>query len=401
MSAAVPRVARVHITTADNDAARPGLYRSIADADAMLADAVAENPPPEGRPYQALTFSVIWSDGFRIDDRLYVTRQFVVDAADDGGVLRHGLLRMARAQADGAAYRGLPPDRVEALKARGRDLLRRLELDVQGLDWPRNATAPSGRGPTLLPSPGDAIWRLKERFSFRRRLVPVDAGSSPYSAAYPATNHADVRYLTNFISLALGNDLSTFEPSTAAAMWNHWRLVVQAVQRSLRSDDDSEPYPGNEQLWRKQLPALIRLLEEAVASGGTLRNGRLAFRQVGNRDESYPDWVQALRGKSGVYVIRERQRDGSAPIVYVGESHTDRLHETLTRHFQAWRRWKGFWRGQFAEGHDPGLTYDRDAAEAAVVITPPHHALEMEARLIRRLRPRDNLIGQADEHVPF
>ena len=33
----------------------------------------------------------------------------------------------------------------------------------------------------------------------------------------------------------------------------------------------------------------------------------------------------ALDGKSGVYVIREIQRDGSTPIVYVGESHTGRL----------------------------------------------------------------------------
>jgi hypothetical protein len=88
-------------------------------------------------------------------------------------------------------------------------------------------------------------------------------------------------------------------------------------------------------------------------------------------------------------------------VVYVGESHTDRLHETLTRHFQSWRRYKGFWRGQYAEGHDPGLTYDRNTVDAAVVITPAYDAYETESRLIRRLRPRDNLIGQEDDHVPF
>jgi hypothetical protein len=103
-----------------------------------------------------------------------------------------------------------------------------------------------------------------------------------------------------------------------------------------------------------------------------------------------------------VYVIRERHDDGSSPVVYVGSSSADRLHETLTRHFQAWRRWKGFWSGQYGEGHDPGLTYDRDTCEAAVIVTPARHALELETRLIRRLRSRDNLIGQpAEDEIPF
>lgn len=138
-----------------------------------------------------------------------------------------------------------------------------------------------------------------------------------------------------------------------------------------------------------------------LADHDPLRNGRLAFRAVGERGDPYPDWVQDLRGRSGVYVIRERQSDGSSPIVYVGESHTDRLHETLTRHFQSWRRYKGFWRGQYAEGHDPGLTYDRDAVDAAVVTTPADRAHEMESRFIQHLRPRDNLLGQPEEEVPF
>jgi hypothetical protein len=112
-----------------------------------------------------------------------------------------------------------------------------------------------------------------------------------------------------------------------------------------------------------------------------------------------PDWVQALRGKSGVYVIRERDAAGDPIVVYVGESHTDNLYETLTRHFQEWRRYKGFWRGQYAEGHDPGLTYRRDRVEVAVRVMSGPNAIDEEARLIRRLRPRDNLIGQPE--VPF
>src|SRR5690349_3037719 len=71
-------------------------------------------------------------------------------------------------------------------------------------------------------------------------------------------------------------------------------------------------------------------------------------------------------------------------------------------HFH-WRRFKGFWRGQYGEGHDPGLTYDRDRVEVAVRVTSSSKALDEEYRLIRLLKPRDNLVGQvADEdRVPF
>ena len=149
------------------------------------------------------------------------------------------------------------------------------------------------------------------------------------------------------------------------------------------------------------------LRRDATAEGIPLlmpdapRNGTLDYRPVGKRGEPYPEWLRRLRGSSGVYVIRERNADGDPIVVYVGESHTDRIYETLTRHFQEWRRWKGFWRGQYAEGHDPGLTYRRDRVEVAVKVTAPSQAIDEEARLIRRLRPRDNLLGQLDEAVPF
>jgi hypothetical protein len=132
------------------------------------------------------------------------------------------------------------------------------------------------------------------------------------------------------------------------------------------------------------------------------RNGSLSsYRPVGDRGEPYPAWVRGLRGESGVYVIREI--DG--PIVYVGSS-VGRLYETLTRHFQTWRRYKGFWRGQFAEGADPGLTYARSAVEVAIKTTTPADAHEEELRMIRRLQPRDNQLGQPElqpelEVAPF
>jgi hypothetical protein len=141
----------------------------------------------------------------------------------------------------------------------------------------------------------------------------------------------------------------------------------------------------------------------------TLRNASLSYRPLGRTGERYPAWLRALRGKSGVYIIRERQRDGSNPIVYVGESHTSRLYQTLTRHFQTWRRAKKFWAGQYGgQGHDPGLTYDRARCTVAVRVMPAERAIDEEARLIARLRPRDNLVGQpepeelgAEDAVPF
>jgi hypothetical protein len=138
-----------------------------------------------------------------------------------------------------------------------------------------------------------------------------------------------------------------------------------------------------------------------------VRNASLTYRPIGASGESYPAWLRALAGKSGVYILRETQRDGSTPIVYVGESHTGRLYQTLTRHFQTWRRAKKFWTGQYtgSQSHDPGLTYDRARITVAVRVLPAARAIAEEARLIARLRPRDNLLGQPpddnQEAVPF
>lgn len=129
-----------------------------------------------------------------------------------------------------------------------------------------------------------------------------------------------------------------------------------------------------------------------------MRNAGLTYRSVGSPGERYPEWLRRARGSSGVYIIRER----GGPIVYVGQSSAGKLYETLTRHFQNWHRYKGFWKNHFAEGHDPGLTYDRASVEVAIRVTSPNEAIDEEARLIRRLRPRDNLIGQPDlEEAPF
>jgi hypothetical protein len=172
---------------------------------------------------------------------------------------------------------------------------------------------------------------------------------------------------------------------TAAPAVRHLHFELWRHGRRL-SAVDPEPYLA---AWR--CLALINW------SPPTIRNAGLVYRPVGLRGEPYPDWLRRLKGESGAYVIRQEGRP-----VYIGESHTGRLYETLTRHFQTWRRWKGFWKGQYAEGHDPGLTYDRGSVEVAVRVTTAEDAIDEEARLIERLRPRDNLLGQPEaEEIPF
>ncbi len=128
------------------------------------------------------------------------------------------------------------------------------------------------------------------------------------------------------------------------------------------------------------------------------RNAGHAYRPIGASGEPYPSWVRELKGEAGVYMIRDA---ASHEILYVGSS-SSRLYDTLTRHFQQWRRYKGYWRGQYAEGHDPGLTYNRARVEVAVKVTSPADALDEETRMIRRLNPRDNILGQPElEDAPF
>jgi Peptidase family M23 len=135
------------------------------------------------------------------------------------------------------------------------------------------------------------------------------------------------------------------------------------------------------------------------ASELVARNGALVYRPLGTSGEPYPAWVRALKHKAGVYIIRDRK---TREIVYVGSS-SGTLYETLTRHFQQWRRYKGFWRGQFGEGHDPGLTYPRHAVEVAIRLTSSSRSLDEEMKTIARLTPRDNVIGQREpvDAVPF
>lgn len=105
---------------------------------------------------------------------------------------------------------------------------------------------------------------------------------------------------------------------------------------------------------------------------------------------SYPAWIRGLRRSNGVYVFRDRE---TGEIVYIGESHSDRLYSTLTRHFQAW-----------TDAYDTaGVTYYREEVDIAVIVVPAEHAMYLQNELICALVPRDNRLQCAqlfglDEH---
>lgn len=117
-----------------------------------------------------------------------------------------------------------------------------------------------------------------------------------------------------------------------------------------------------------------------------MKHPRLEFRPVSAGfigdlfGSDWPPYVRTLAGKSGVYVIRERF---TKQVLYVGESHTNRLKKTLLRHFQAW------------SGKTAGQRYGRGAVEISCQVTAPAAAVARQNTLIAKLRPRDNSISPA------
>jgi hypothetical protein len=109
-----------------------------------------------------------------------------------------------------------------------------------------------------------------------------------------------------------------------------------------------------------------------------------AFREVGTGGEPYPAWVEALKGRSGVYAIKHRGQ-----LVYIGESHTDRLYETMTRHLQRWN---------LPSSH----SYPRAECSVAVRLTSdPNEAPAIQAHYICDLNPRDNEYEVCRDETPF
>lgn len=92
----------------------------------------------------------------------------------------------------------------------------------------------------------------------------------------------------------------------------------------------------------------------------------------------YAPWVKGLAKQNGVYVVRHPAAgdDMPAETLYVGESHTNQLRETLQRHFQIWN------------GDTAGPTFDRHLVEVAVELCASgEEAVARQNELILALQP--------------
>lgn len=103
----------------------------------------------------------------------------------------------------------------------------------------------------------------------------------------------------------------------------------------------------------------------------------LEYKSVSKNGKRFPAWLNELGNRSGAYVIRHRY---TKEILYVGESHTGNITKTIKRHFWTW--------DDIPERRH--FTYNPDAVEVAVRITPQKSARTAQDNLIRRLLPRDN-----------
>lgn len=99
-----------------------------------------------------------------------------------------------------------------------------------------------------------------------------------------------------------------------------------------------------------------------------------------HKARGFAPWLAALRQgqHSGVYLIRDAETE---EILYIGESHRNRLYETLTRHLYPWN------------GPGSGPSYAPGYVEVAVIVaeTPLDDPVTDQYALIQRLRPRDNV----------
>jgi hypothetical protein len=113
------------------------------------------------------------------------------------------------------------------------------------------------------------------------------------------------------------------------------------------------------------------------------------YRPIRGRGE-YALWLAQTAGANGVYIIRKKVRKGAKPVIlYVGESHTHRLRETLQRHFQGWT------------GRTAGPTFDAKKTEVAIeIFLLGDEAIDRQNALIRRFHPIHNVVVPDVEDDP-
>lgn len=102
----------------------------------------------------------------------------------------------------------------------------------------------------------------------------------------------------------------------------------------------------------------------------------------------------ATHRASGIYAVT----DQAGKVLYVGESHSGRLYDTITRHF---RDWSIDPKNDALGRRRGGTTYDRHRVRVCFVVTEPGTAQALQYAEIERLRPRDNSIdGKAVDVIP-
>lgn len=115
---------------------------------------------------------------------------------------------------------------------------------------------------------------------------------------------------------------------------------------------------------------------------------RWTYRELGNKGERYPAWMDRARGASGVYIIRKRGIP-AGEVLYIGESHRGKLYETMSRHFQKWT------------GDTAGPSYPREAVWVAFRVTKAEQAVSFQNALICDMNPRDNDLKPGCDETPF
>ena len=91
---------------------------------------------------------------------------------------------------------------------------------------------------------------------------------------------------------------------------------------------------------------------------------------------------------SGVYAFFSANSNGNpGECLYVGESHSGRLFDTITRHFRAW---KVNPRRDATGRRFGGTTYDRRRVFVHWFACPADEALVRQFEEIQRLDPKDN-----------
>jgi hypothetical protein len=121
-------------------------------------------------------------------------------------------------------------------------------------------------------------------------------------------------------------------------------------------------------------------------SSPAILNGADAFAVVDPMTGDYSPRLTAIRGRkvSGVYAILDLAAD---EVLYVGESHTGRLYDTITRHFREWSKPK---RRDSGGGRRGGEFYDRRRVTVVYAILDARDAVDAQFLEIQRLGPRDN-----------